>query len=128
MTQENVQTARELLDRWQRGDPALNLFTEDCVFDYTAFPDGQVVQGREEIAEFIRSWIGTWEEYELLVDDVIGADDQVVALTTERGRGRGSDAHVELKGSFVMGVRNGKIATFKGYIDRDQALRAAGLA
>jgi ketosteroid isomerase-like protein len=29
--------------------------------------------------------------------------------------------------SFVLGLRDGKIATFKGYLDRAKALAAAGL-
>ena len=127
MPEENVAIARELLGRWQRNDPALDLFAEDCVFDYTSFPDGRIVQGRASIAEFIRSWVGTWEQYELVVDDVIGAGDQVVALTRERGRGRSSDAQMEMEGSFVMGLRDRKIVTFKGYLDRAQALTAAGV-
>jgi ketosteroid isomerase-like protein len=128
VTRENVRIVNQLLDRWGRGDAALDLFAEDCVFDYTAFPDGRVVQGRGEIAEFLRSWVGTWDQYELSVDDVLGAGDRVVALTRERGRGRGSEALVELEGSFVMSLRDGQIVTFKGYLDRGQALRAAGLS
>jgi ketosteroid isomerase-like protein len=127
MAEDNVQIVHELLDRWKRGDAALDLFAEDSVFDYTSFPDGRIVQGHDQIAEFIRSWVGTWDEYELIVDDVVGAGDLVVALTRERGRGRGSDARVELAGSFVLGLRDGKIATFKGYLDRAKALAAAGL-
>lgn len=127
MPPENVRIAHELLDRWRKGDAALDLFAEDCLFDYTSFPDGRIVQGHRAIAEFIRSWVGTWDQYELIVDDVLGAGDQVVALTRERGRGRGSDAQVELEGSFVLGLRDGKIAAFKGYLDRSQALAAAGI-
>ena len=128
MSREHVEVVRELLSRWKAGDPALKSFSDDAVWDYTAFPDGRVVQGHAEIARFMRRWLGTWAQYELHVDDVLDAGDQVVALTRERGRGKGSDVHVDLQAALLFSLSGGKVVRFKGYLDRAEALEAAGLS
>lgn len=106
---------------------SLDSFAEDSVWDYTAFPDGRVVHGRDEITRFMRHWIGTWEHYEIHVDKLLDAGEQVVALTRERGRGKGSRAQVELQGAVVFSLDGGKVVHFKGFLDRAEALDAVGL-
>ena len=124
---DNVEIVREILERWRQNDASLQSFAEDVEWDYTVFPDGRVVRGHEGMARFLRRWIGTWEEYELLVDDVIPAGEgRVAALTRERGRGKGSDAHVELEAGFLFTLRDGKVVRFKGFLDRAAVLEAAG--
>src|ERR1041384_4378194 len=91
------------------GDLSLGSFADDVVWDYTSFPDGRIVQGHEAVKEFIRRWLGTWERYEIDVDEILDAGRDVVALTHERGRGRGSSAAVELRGALVFRVAGGKI-------------------
>jgi hypothetical protein len=59
---------------------------------------------------------------------VLDAGQRVVALTRERGRGKGSDAQVELQGALVFSLSGGKIAHFQGFLDRAEALEAAGLS
>jgi ketosteroid isomerase-like protein len=119
---------REVLEGWTTGtgDP-LESFAEDCVWDSTSFPDGEIVHGHEGIRGFMRKWLGTWQQYELHVEEVFEAGDQVLALTRERGRGKGSDAQVELLGAFVFTLQRGHVVRFKGYVDRAEALEAAGL-
>jgi ketosteroid isomerase-like protein len=126
--QDNVEIVRGILDRWRQNDASLESFAADVEWDYTVFPDGRVVHGHEGMARFLRRWIGTWEQYELVVDDVIEAGrDRVVALTRERGRGKGSDAYVELEAGFLFSLSEGKVVRFKGFLDRAAVLEAAGL-
>ena len=125
---ENVEVVRQVLDRWQRGEPSLDSFADDVVWDYTSFPDGRIVQGHEEVKKFMRRWLGTWEQYEIRVEQILDAGEDVVALTYESGRGRGSNAQVELRGALVFSIARGRIVRFKGFLDRGEALSFVGLS
>jgi ketosteroid isomerase-like protein len=125
---ENVEVVRHVLDRWTSGDLSLDTFAEDVVWDSTSFPDGRIVEGHAGMKEFMRRWLGTWDHYRIHVDEILEAGEHVVALTHESGRGRGSNAAVELRGALVFTVAGGKIVRFKGFLDRDEALEFVGLS
>ena len=125
---ENVEVVSQVLERWRNGELSPESFADDIVWDSTSFPDGRIVQGRDGMNEFLRRWLGTWDQYEIEVEEIIDAGQEVVALTHERGRGRGSNASVELRGALVFWVANGKVVRFKGFLDRDEALEFVGLS
>ena len=54
-------------------------------------------------------------------------DGRVVAMFCEEGSGRGSGVPVHLHPASVWEVRDGKAVSYRGYLDRAEALRAAGL-
>ena len=51
----------------------------------------------------------------------------VVTLFTERGRGRGSGAPVEIHPLGIWTVEAGKVVAYRGYMDRDEGLRDANV-
>lgn len=57
------------------------------VCDATVRPEGRVYQGREGVAEAIRVWVGTWDEWWWELDELIDAGDRVVmgVLLLSRG-------------------------------------------
>jgi hypothetical protein len=66
MSQENVEVVRRMYDAFHSGDAdgALAHFDPDVVIDASkARPDVGVGQGREQVNEFVTSWVGTWEEW-----------------------------------------------------------------
>ena len=70
-----------------------------------------------------------WERIELRADDYIDAgDDEVVVFFHEVAMGRESGAVMETDGGTVNTVQDGKIARVRGYMERSQALEAAGLS
>ena len=125
---ENVELVRQVLERWRAGDMSLGSFADDVLWDYTSFPDGRIARGHEQVKEFMRRWLGTWDQYEIDVEQILDGGQDVVALTHESGRGRGSEAQVELRGALVFSVAGGKIVRFKGFLDRSEALSFAGLS
>jgi hypothetical protein len=77
----------------------------------------------------IRSgWLDPWAEHSIEIDEVLGQGNDVMAALHLRARGEGSgiDVDVRLYGHFK--VRDGKVAYLFEHQDRDEALRAAGLA
>ena len=68
-----------------------------------------------------------WEERRLEADEYIDAGDKVVVFLHEYRRGRGSGVELEAETALVVAVSGGKVVRIQGYLDRDAALRAAGL-
>jgi ketosteroid isomerase-like protein len=129
MSQENVEVVREMLAAYLAGDNAAALAALDpeIQFDATVRPDGRIYQGREGVAEAMRVWTGTWESYELETEAMIDAGDCVLVVSRESGRGKGSGVEIEQTVFAVWTLRSGKIVHYKGYLNRDEALEAAGL-
>jgi ketosteroid isomerase-like protein len=66
---------------------------------------------------------------EMRADKYIDAgDDEVVVFHHEVAKGRESGAVVETDTGTVQTVRNGKITRVRSFMDRNQALEAAGLS
>jgi ketosteroid isomerase-like protein len=100
----------------------------DTEFDFSAaYPDRPVMRGLEEVRKFRDE--GPWEELNFEPERVIDVDDErVMVLVRVDARGKGSGARVELMNAHEFTVRDGVLVRFKVYSDRDEALKAAGLA
>jgi ketosteroid isomerase-like protein len=51
-----------------------------------------------------------------------------VAFIRERARGRGSGIEIDRRTAFLCKLRAGKVSEIRLYLDRERALRDAGLA
>jgi ketosteroid isomerase-like protein len=69
-----------------------------------------------------------WEEWRVETEEIIdlGGED-VLVLNREINRGRGSGIELVSHTAALIKVRDGKIVRFQGFLDRDEARRAAGL-
>jgi ketosteroid isomerase-like protein len=130
MSQENVELVRRHLDAWLSGDneTALGYYDPEVEFDASVRPEGQVYRGHEGVAEAMRVWTGAWEDWSVEFEQMIDAGDKVLVIARESGRGKGSGVEVEQKAFAVFTVREGKIVHWKGFVNRSDALEAAGLS
>jgi ketosteroid isomerase-like protein len=81
------------------------------------------------VVGFLRSWWDAFDESVIVVDELIDAGDQVVAVFHGRQRGRSSGAIVEGRGSvLVWTLRDNKLVSSTLYQERDEALEAVGLS
>jgi len=87
----------------------------------------RVVRGREAVLEYWQEVAEAWESQSFELERLIEAGDVVVAFWHETARGRQSDLEVETDTASILRLRDGKIVELRGYLDRDEALRAAGL-
>ena len=130
MSQENVEIVRQMFEAHLRGDheAALAYYDPEVEFDATVRPDGRVFHGRDGVAEAMRVWIGTWQDYRFQVEEIIDAGvERVLAAIRESGRGKGSGLVMDQPAYAVFTVRQGLIVHRKGFRDRNEALEAAGL-
>jgi ketosteroid isomerase-like protein len=116
---------REVFRRMSSGEDPFPLLDEEIGWD-VPMVEG-VYHGHRGVAEFFRHWIGTWDDYRIVLEDTkVAPDGRVLALFCEEGSGRGSGVPVHLHPASVWEVRDGKAVSYRGYLDREEALRDAG--
>ena len=136
MSEENLATLRRGYEVFTRGDPlvlaevARELATPDIEWGATGTFPG--VEGRYQGPEAMQDWMETirsaWEEFEVTLDEVLHEGGDVVVVTERlRGRGRGSGAEVEMRIFSTYWFEGGKIRRRDAFIERQEALEAAGL-
>ncbi len=128
MSRENVAVVRRALG----GDTAAAFFGSvhrEVEYDVSTSL-GQlagIYRGHEGVREFFRNWMGSWEDYQVEIQELIDAGDRVVAVVCERGRGQGSGIRVENRVALVWTLRDGKAIRIKRFSQRAEALEAVGL-
>jgi uncharacterized protein len=130
MSEENVEIVRRMYDAFHSGDAdgALAHFDPDVVVDASkARPDGGRGQGREQLNVIVAAWMGTWDEWWEEIEEMRDLGSQVLVLSVQRGRGKGSGVEVEARYALLYDVHGGKITRLVMYADQAQALEAAGL-
>jgi ketosteroid isomerase-like protein len=76
----------------------------------------------------IATVLSEFSEFESSVEEILGAGDDVVVISFQRGVGRASGAAVEKRLPQVWTVRDGKAVHWRILRDRNDALRTAGLS
>jgi ketosteroid isomerase-like protein len=129
MSQENVEIVRRSLEAYQAGDLTAAVVDVDpeVEFDLTFRPGGRIFRGHDGIAEGTRTWTGAFEGWSFEVEDVVDAGDQVLVRMRESGRGKASGIKIDQVVFNVLRLRHGKVVHWKLYINRAEALEAAGL-
>ena len=133
MSQENVEIVRRAFGALNRRDVEAFLESTDpnVIQDWSRAvgPQRGIYHGRDEVVRFLRSWWDAFDESVIVVDELIDAGDQVVAVFHGRQRGRTSGAIVEGRGSvLVWNLRDGKVVSSTLYQRREDALEAVGLS
>lgn len=132
MSQANVQIIRELSDAFNRRDYGAVLDAIDPGVEWHPPPDipnAAVAIGRDALIANFQDWFGAWEDYRSVAEEILeGVDDTVLVFARESARGK--DSGIELTSRRVFGVfqlRDGKVVRQQAFLDRGDALRAAGL-
>jgi len=138
MSQENVDLVRRAYEAFNRGgvDACVSegVWSPDIVWDVTpsGIPGLGTYRGQAEVRRFFEDdWFSAFpfDEWEVEVEDVIDAGDQVViSMSRQHGRGASSGAVAELELAQLSIVRDGQIVRVDNYTDRKTALGAAGLS
>jgi ketosteroid isomerase-like protein len=118
MSREDVDVVRAIYERWQRGDPALELLDPDIEWS-TPHPDAAGIRGREEVRAFLRSYAGTFHDYRIQLDEIRDLGDHRVEVRfSEGGRGKGSCAETGLSATGLWTIRDGRAVAFRAETKR----------
>ena len=136
MSQENVELARRSFETFNRGGVdavvAEGLWSPEIVWDVTAagIPGLGIYRGQEEVQSFFdEDWfkVFPFSEWEVQIDEVIDLGDRVISICRQRGHGAASGAETDLTFVQVATIRDGQFVRIDNYLNRAEALEAAGL-
>ena len=118
-------------ERWDEWDslPEWDLYDPDVVLEELAeIPDSDTYEGVEGIKRWFRAGVETFQEGQWEPRAVTAHGPRVFADVHGRFRGAGSGVAVEVDVFHVFTFRDGRITRISGFLDRQTALRAAGLS
>jgi uncharacterized protein len=130
MSEENVEIVRRVYEAHDSGDfdGALALIDPGVRCEVAFRPDTQAFHGYEGVAEALRTWIGTWDEFSTVIEDTIDAGEHVICIEQQSGRGKGSRVPLQQRVYSVFTVRDGKVVRMAWFVERSEVLKAAGLS
>jgi ketosteroid isomerase-like protein len=131
MSQENVELARASLDAFNRRDFAQItelLHPEVELQEAADLPDARTWRGRGGVMEYLAETQMRWSEVRFDPNEFIDGDKTIVITGTLWGRGKESGVEVSTPLAQVIDVHEGKARRIGFYLDRSQALEAAGLS
>jgi ketosteroid isomerase-like protein len=129
VSRENVEIVKRFFEHWnETGDVEWEMIDPEAVWviDRASFVGG-TYRGHEGIRELLRLTDEVFEEFRYEVDELIDAGDAVVVLGRIRVRGVQSGAIGTQHGALLFRCRDGRIVAYRSYLNRDEALEAAGL-
>ena len=85
-------------------------------------------RGLEGLVTGWLDWLEAWERYEITAEKFISAADQVVVFVRISGHTRRDGVEIEHAPAAIWTLRNGVVRRIEFYLDRNEALKAAGLA
>jgi ketosteroid isomerase-like protein len=133
MPRDKVEVAKRVVDAYNRRDVD-DLFAELVTPDLEWWPavtrayGGGCYQGREGFERFAAAIGEVWEELQNTAEEFRELGDRVLVLGRLTGRGKGSGAQVDAPLAAIFDFRDDRIWRVRGYVDRAEGLRAAGLS
>jgi ketosteroid isomerase-like protein len=130
MSQEDVEIVRRSFEAWNEGDVRAirRCYTEDVVLETPITEFGRTFEGDDPLGRWIAEQRETWAETHWDVERIFEGDGVVVSFYRSISTGRASGIEVVRDLTGVHHIRGGLIARHRTFLDRDEALKAAGLS
>ena len=145
MSQQNVDRVRsiqpsdvDLVELFPEDDAAVqaalsvfpDVFADDFAVRFVAAGgmEQPEYRGVDGLVAAWRDWLAPWASYRINAEQFIDAGDNVVVLARIRGRTVHGDVAVEHSPAAIWTIREEKVVGLRFYLERDQALKAAGLS
>ena len=128
-----MDVAKRMVDAYNRRDVD-GLFAEIATPDFEWWPaltrayEGGCYRGREGVERFAADTRANWEELRTIAEEFRDLGDRVLVLGRQVGRGKGSGAQVDAPLAVILDFRGDRIRRSRGYVDRAEGLRMAGVS
>jgi uncharacterized protein len=132
MSEQSIDVVRRVYEAAKARDTesVLALYDADVELDATRLGlVGSAVgifRGHDGLRSLFREWNEAWAKVEYSYDELIDEGDKVVSVVTRHARGRSSGIDVQRPFALVWTVRDGKVVRVEWFLDREEALEAAG--
>jgi uncharacterized protein len=127
-----LETVRRHYDAFQRQDwdAFFAAYDPEVRVDLSrsGIPDMGVYHGHDGLREAWARWRGVWDYYRFDVEELTDLGDRVLSLTRIHARSKGQGLETEVAAGEIFTLRDGLIIHFVNFLDRDAALREAGLS
>jgi ketosteroid isomerase-like protein len=134
MSEADLAVAEAVVQSWNAGqrESFLARFQAEAVWSSAIkrqVEGGEgLYRGREAIGEFWDEWHAVWEDLEIVMSERQSPREGCVfAWGALRASGKTSGAGTERPMGWVFEIEDGLILEVRAYLDRDEALAAAGL-
>ena len=115
-----------------RGDirNSLRFYCEDIeIKPFGATLEGGVYRGHQQVlAWWDNEIVPSWEAFEVIAEDFRRVGNRLLVFGHWRASGRTSGMKLEMPATWVVEVREGKIASWQTFTDRKEAFEAVGLS
>jgi uncharacterized protein len=131
MSQGNVEVVRAGFEAFDRGDwdDLLALLDPGVEWETTGqFVEGGTFRGWEGVREFLGLLSGEFKEFRARADNFADRGELVVADVHTTGIGRRSGAPAAVDFTLLASLRGGRLVHLRNFMNRSQALEAAGLS
>jgi ketosteroid isomerase-like protein len=131
MSEENVETVRQLVRAWNQRDRDLALSYLAAEVEWApagpAAVERTVYRGHDEVSQGFDATWETWEEFRFEESEVQDLGDSVLWLG--RVQMRGTTSHLELDQEFALhcSLDDSKVIRINAFREWKKALKAAGL-
>lgn len=106
-------------------DQFAGLFGSDSVWDLSPMGLG-IYEGSSAVRAFVEDWNGSYEEFELALEEVLDLGNEVVfAVVVQRARLTGSTAEVRMRYASVNAQEGGVFERITNYTNIEEARAAA---
>ncbi len=131
MSQENLEIVRRFMKAWSDHDRAAmaeHLHPDAVFHSATTNVVGETFEGRDQIVGVFDRWDEEWADIYWEIDELIDVDDhRVVTLHRVIATGRASGVQTVRELGGLLEIRDGLVVSQRIYLDREEALRAAGV-
>jgi uncharacterized protein len=129
MLTENVDLVR---DAYRVFDSDLGALLGMCATDIEWVSPHDAIEpgtrfGHSGVRDAYEATAMAWSDPTHVAEELRDAGEKVLATVTFRGRGRGSGMEAQRPEFHVWTLRDGQVARFEWYYQRDEALAAAGM-
>jgi len=135
MSEENVEIVRQIIGIFNEDglSATAEYWTPDIVWHTDPnVPEPGVYEGKREVFAYLRGWNRAFgDSFHLKIHEFIdlGGDDVLVVTTASGHPGGDTKRDTQfLDWTFIITLREGKIAAYRSFFDKARALEAAGLS
>jgi ketosteroid isomerase-like protein len=126
--------SQEIPERWRLWYSALTSGDLDGVMEflhddveYLPFEESETIHGLDAVRRYLEGWLDTWDTFQAEPTEFLARGDHVVVGEAFKGRGKGSGVDDAMQSWSVSLLRDDQIVRRDEFLDRAEALEAAGL-
>ena len=90
--------------------------------------EGSLARGHQEVLQGFDEYFEAWERLDLRPEEIIDTGEELIVFVHEVARGKESGIVLETDTASISTFRDGMVVRVRGFMDRSQALEAAGLS